>query len=104
MRMLALTAVVAGAIGLANGAHAQLPPSFHSGCADETTVASWCPQQILREGWTLKYEAESPKGLMDAYWRYEVWAREKLAVVCVLTGGRGGIRMNGCQELSEVHQ
>ena len=102
MRVPALTAILAATVGLAGGAHAQLSPSFLSACTEK--AASWCPQRISREGWTLKYEAESPKDLMDAYWRYEVWTREKLAVVCVLAGGRGGIRMNGCKELSEVHQ
>jgi hypothetical protein len=102
MRALALIVIFAGVVGAVVSADAQLSQSFRSACTEKRTVASWCAQGVSREGWTLKYRAESPGDLMDAYWLYEVWTREKLAVVCVLTGGRGSISMNACQELSEV--
>ena len=101
MRILALVAGLAAIVSTVSSAHAVLPNSFLSACAEKSTIG-WCPKGASREGWTLKYQAESPKDLADAYWRYEVWTREKLAVVCVLSGGRGGVRMNACQELSEV--
>ena len=103
MRMQALTAILAGTFGLVGGAHAQLSQSFRAACPKASTVASWCPDQLSKEGWTLKYMTESPLEMMDLYWRYEVWTREKLAVVCALVGGRGGLRVNDCKELSEVH-
>jgi hypothetical protein len=102
--MLALTAILAGMFGLTGGAHAQLSQSFHSACPGKRASASWCPDQISKEGWTLKYKTESPQDLMDVYYRYEVWIREKLAVVCVQRGVRGVDRVNSCTELSEVHQ
>jgi hypothetical protein len=101
--MLALTAMLAGTFGLVGGAHAQLSQSFHAACPKAPTIASWCPDQLSKEGWTLKYKTESSPEMMDVYWRYEVWTREKLAVVCALVGGRGGNRVNDCKELSEVH-
>jgi hypothetical protein len=105
MRKLALTAILAGMFGLTGGAQAQLSQSFHSACPGKPASASWCPDQISKEGWTLKYKTESSQDLMDVYYRYEVWIREKLAVVCVeLRSGRGGGRANACQELSEAHQ
>jgi len=102
MRVAAFNVMLAGTFGLATGAQAQPSPSFHAACADEPTLASWCPAQLSREGWSLKYKTESPPDLMDAHWRYEVWIREQLAVVCALVDGRGGVRVNACTELSEV--
>lgn len=104
MRMLALTAVLAGTFGLLGSAQAQLSQSFHAACPGKPASARWCPDQLSKEGWTLKYRSESPQDLMDAYWLYEVWTREKLAVVCVQLGGRGRDRVNSCKELNEVHQ
>lgn len=103
MRMVALTAILAGTFGLVGGAHAQLSQSFRAACPAAPASASWCPDQLSKEGWTLKYRTESSQDVMDAYWRYEVWTREKLAVVCALVSNRGGDRVNGCKELREVH-
>jgi hypothetical protein len=104
--MVALTAILAGTFGLIGGAHAQLSQAFRAACDGSPTGARWCPGQISKEGWTLKYKAESPQDMADGYSRYEVWIREKLAVVCVqLVSERSGSRsrVNSCQELSEVH-
>jgi hypothetical protein len=57
---------------------------------------------LSKEGWKLKYESVSPRDLMDLSWRYEVWIRERAAVLCGLSGSRGGRKMNFCKELSEV--
>jgi hypothetical protein len=103
VRTVALTAILAGTFGLIGSAHAQPSQSFRSACPDKPTLARWCPDQVSKEGWSLKYKTESSQDLMDVYWRYEVWTRERLAVVCALVGGRGGVRVNSCQELSEVH-
>jgi hypothetical protein len=102
MKAAAFNAVLAGTFGLVGGAHAQVSPSFHSACPDGTTIASWCPAQLSKEGWKLKYETESPRDLMDAHWRYEIWVGEQSAVICALVDGRGGVRVNDCGELSEV--
>jgi hypothetical protein len=83
-------------------AQAQLTTGFYSENCPERTSARWCPSQLSQAGWTLKYNSSSPADLMDAYWRYEIWIRERAAVVCVLIGGRGGERVNTCQALSEV--
>jgi hypothetical protein len=100
----ALNAVLAGTFGFVSGADAQVPPAFSSSksCPDRTTGGVWCPSQLSKEGWKLKYQSDSPRDLADAYWRYEVWAREPVTVVCALVGGRGGIRVNDCQVLNEV--
>ena len=103
MRMMALTAILAGTFGLIGGAHAQLSQSFHSACPGKPTSANWCPDQISKEGWTLKYKTEIPQDLMDVHYRYEVWTREKQAVVCVQRSARSVDRVNSCTELSEVH-
>jgi hypothetical protein len=102
MRMVALIAMLTGPLGLIGSAHAHLTQSFRLACAGSRLSIVWCPDQISKEGWTLKYKTESPQDLMDAYWRYEVWTREKMAIVCVQSGGRGGMRINSCKELSEV--
>ena len=104
MKVAALNAMLVGTFGMIDGAHAQLSPSFRAPCAERQTLASWCPVQLSQEGWSLKYETESPRDLMDSHWRYEVWTREQSAVVCALVDGRGGIRVNACTELSEVHR
>jgi hypothetical protein len=104
MRVLALTATLAATLCVVDGAHAQLSQASRSPCPNSSTIDSWCPAQLSKEGWTLKYRTQSPKEMADASWRYEVWTREKLAVVCVMEAGRRHIRMNGCRELSEVHQ
>ena len=103
MRTLAIGAMLVGASGFA-GAQAQIPSSLYSGCPERKTIDNWCPAQLVKDGWKLKYETESPRDLADSYWRYQVWTRERLAVVCALVGGRGGIRINGCEELKEVDQ
>jgi hypothetical protein len=102
MRQVALNAILAGTFGLVGDAHAQISPSFHSACPEPTTIARWCPPQLSKEGWKLKYKSESPRDLMDSSWLYEVWVREQVAVVCALVSGRGGIRINDCRELNEV--
>jgi hypothetical protein len=102
VRTAVLQVIFAATFGIIGGAQAQISPSFYSACPERTTIASWCPAQLSKEGWKLVYETESPRDLMDASWRYEVWIREPLAVVCALVGGRGGIRVNNCRELSEV--
>jgi hypothetical protein len=102
MRQVALNAILASTFGLVGGAQAQISPSFYSACPERTTIARWCPSQLSKEGWKLKYQSESPRDLMDSYWRYEVWIREQVAAVCALIGGRGGIRVNDCTELNEV--
>jgi hypothetical protein len=104
VRALAPIAILAGAGCFAGGAQAQLPVSFSSPCPERKTIGNWCPPQLSKEGWTLKYESASPPDLMDAYWRYEVWIRERSAVLCELSGGRGGIKTNFCKELSEVNR
>jgi hypothetical protein len=104
MKPLALNAILAGMFGFIGGAQAQISPSFHSACPESKTVANWCPAQLSQEGWKLKYETESPRDLMDSFWRYEVWIRERTAIVCALVGGRDGLRINGCNELSEVNR
>ena len=102
--MLAATAILAGTFSLIGDAHAQLSQSFQSACPGSQSSARWCPGQISKEGWALKYKTESPQDLMDVYYRYEVWTREKLAVVCVQRSARGGGRVNSCTELNEVQQ
>jgi hypothetical protein len=104
VKHVATSAMLAGAIFCAGSAQAQLPAAFTKACAERTTIANWCPTQVKSEGWKLKYETENPRDLADAYWRYEVWVRDQSAVLCVLVGGRSGILINHCEELSEVSQ
>jgi hypothetical protein len=97
-----LNAIMLSAFGVAGAAQAQLSPAFQRCPGEMTKAFNWCPAQLSQEGWRLKYETESPRDLMDSYWRYEVWIRERLAVVCAMVGGRSGIRINGCKELKEA--
>jgi hypothetical protein len=57
---------------------------------------------LSKEGWKLKYESVSPRDLMDVSWRYEVWVRERAAVLCGLSANRGARTSKFCKELSEV--
>jgi hypothetical protein len=104
MSRLVLGAFVLGAIGFSAGAHAQDLSAFYPDSCPESTDTRWCPPLLSKEGWKLRYEAESPRDLMDVYWRYEIWLRERAAVACIFQGGRGGIRVNDCTTLKEVEQ
>jgi hypothetical protein len=104
VRWLVLGACAVGAFGFSACAHAQESPTFSSDNCPEKSAARWCPPVLSKEGWKLRYEAESPRDLMDIYWRYEIWIREPVAVVCIFEGGRAGIRVNGCRTLNEVER
>jgi hypothetical protein len=75
---------------------------YFTNCTDPTSGANWCPSQLTKEGWKLRYKSESSPQLMDAFWLYEVWVRDRSALACVYAGGRGGMRLNYCQALDEV--
>jgi hypothetical protein len=102
MNARALAFALMGAAFFAGIAQADISEAFDSGTCPEQTVARWCSSQLRKEGWALKYQAGSPQNLADAYWRYEVWMRERAAVLCLLVGGRGGVTANRCQALDEV--
>jgi hypothetical protein len=104
VKQVALNAILVSTFGLIGGANAQMSPAFSSykSCPDRTMGGVWCPSQLSKEGWKLKYQSDNPRDLADLYWRYEVWAREQTVVLCALVGGRGGIRVNDCQVLNEV--
>jgi hypothetical protein len=104
VRRVVLGTYVLGAIGFSAGAYAQDLSAFYPDSCPESTATRWCPPLLSKEGWKLRYEAESPRDLMDVYWKYEIWMREQAAVVCIFKGGRGGIRVNDCQTLNEVEQ
>jgi hypothetical protein len=71
---------------------------------EECRPQRWCPAEASAQGWKLKYESKSPENLADAYWRVEVWTRERHVMLCEHLGGRGGTRMNSCRSLREVEQ
>jgi hypothetical protein len=104
VRRLVLGTYLLGAIGFSAGAYAQDTSAFHPDSCPEETATRWCPPLLSKEGWKLRYESESPRDLMDLYWKYQIWMREQAAVACILVGGRGGIRVNNCQTLNEVEQ
>ena len=66
----------------------------------------WCPSQLSKDGWKLRFKSESPKDLMDKFWKYEVWIRAQSAVVCALEVGYapGTPLVNECHELIEVER
>src|ERR1700710_2870170 len=101
MRQLARSTAVLIAVGLTS-AHAQMPDGFDAQKCPEPRITSWCPSQLSKDGWALKYSSNSPQELMGAYWRYEVWTRQQLAVGCVLVGGGRDVRVNECHPLTEV--
>jgi len=101
MRALTLSVVTLGALAFAVGAHAA--PAFNTDeCPERTSSNFWCPSELVKEVWVLKYRSESSPQLMDAYWMHEVWIRGRTALVCSNVGGRGGIRFNQCMTLDEV--
>jgi len=102
MNTLARSALVS--LALAFPAGTQAAPAFNTEDCPERTGNRWCPSVLVKEGWTLKYRSQSSPELMDAYWTYEVWIRERTAMVCSHVGGRGGTRINWCQPLDEVNQ
>jgi hypothetical protein len=104
MNKLVLGAFVLGAFGFGARVHAQESSAFHTGSCPESTGTNWCAPLLSNEGWRLRYKSESPSDLMDLFWRYEIWVKEKAAVACIFEGGRGGTRINRCQTLSEVDQ
>jgi len=97
-------AIVLVAIGFSAGAQAQDLSAFYPNSCPERTATRWCPPLLSKDGWKLRYEAESPRDLMDVYWRYEIWLRERAAVACIFQGGRGGVRVNDCKTMNEVEQ
>jgi hypothetical protein len=100
MRIGARAIVLLSAVDLAGGAHAQSTfPSNASGCP-ERTVAVWCPSQAEQQGWNVKFKSETPHEMADAYWKFEVWVRERDTILCMLEGGR--VRINRCVPLQEV--
>jgi hypothetical protein len=102
MSRIALGAFAFCALGFSASAHAQELSDFYADGCPESLVTRWCPPLLSKEGWKLRYKAESPRDLMDVYWLYEIWMRERAAVVCAFLGGRAGIRENGCKTLNEV--
>jgi hypothetical protein len=103
MRAIGFGIVISGALAVAASASGQASLDFDpASCPDRTSADRWCSSQLTKEGWTLKYKAESSPDLMDVYWKHEVWTQGRMALVCSHVGGRAGVRINGCHTLDEV--
>ena len=68
----------------------------------EHEIGEWCRSRLRSDGWVLKYNSFSPKGMLDTSWSTEVWIKEGNALLCQARFIQGAALANRCELLTTI--